>query len=272
MPRDARKQSETGYMHLIVRGIGKQVLFEERLDYLYYISLLKRYSIETNVKICAFCLMENHVHLLVFDKQNITSLFMKKVGVSYSYYFNKKYERSGHLFQDRYKSEPIESESYLLTVFRYILNNPAKAGICPAAEYKWSSYKSYGYPYSFVHTRIFQKILGTWDEYAAYIAEKNDDLCMEFDDHKYSNNRDDEWAMNIIRRELGITSGTMLQQMDMENRNDALRRLKNTGISLRQIERLTGINRNVIYRVWQGNRGGFSPYYLPVTNTVRFTL
>ncbi len=86
MPRQPRQHSESGYLHLIVRGIGKQLLFEEREDSHFFLSLLRRYSAETSVSVLAYCLMENHVHLLVRDEQGQTPLLMKKLGVSYSSY------------------------------------------------------------------------------------------------------------------------------------------------------------------------------------------
>ena len=67
MPRKARQISITGYSHVIVRGIGKQILFEENKDYGYYVSLIRKYAKETGVSVCAYCLMENHVHLLLYD-------------------------------------------------------------------------------------------------------------------------------------------------------------------------------------------------------------
>ena len=83
--------------------------------------------------------MENHVHLLIRDPDGSCPVFMKKMGVGYVRYYNGKYERIGHLFQDRYKSEIITDDAYLLSAFRYILNNPEKAGICRAESYPWSS-------------------------------------------------------------------------------------------------------------------------------------
>ena len=245
MARTARKISELGYYHLVVRGIGRQILFEEQSDYLHYLSLLKRFSKEVSVTICAYCLMENHVHLLAYDPGQNIPLLMKKLGVSYSAYFNKKYERTGHLFQDRYLSEPIESEAYLLTVFRYILNNPQKAGICLASEYPWSSYEKYGLEGSFVDTSIFQEMFGSRESYAEYISAGPDD------NEDYENSRqkiDDERAKALIRKELGVESGADIRSFDWEQRNGALRLLKEKGLSVRQIERLTGINRNTIQR------------------------
>ena len=120
MPRMARTMSVSGYMHVVVRGIGKQILFEETKDYEHYLERLERYSLETGVKVCAYCLMGNHVHILLHGELASIALLMKKLGVSYSGYYNRKYDRSGHLFQDRYRSEPVNDERYLLTVFRYM--------------------------------------------------------------------------------------------------------------------------------------------------------
>ena len=242
MPRQARRMSESGYMHLIVRGIGKQTLFEEASDYRYFLSRLERYSLETSVRICAYCLMENHVHLLARDDNKNTPLFMKKLGISYSGYYNKKYDRQGHLFQDRYLSEPIENEAYLLTAFRYILNNPVEAGICPAAEYEWSSYRLYGNADTFVDTTLLFELIGDGERYKAFIAAENDDHCLEY----HGLRRDDQWARDVIQKCLGEANGIALQGYERAKRDDALKRLKEQGLSIRQIERLTGINRGVI--------------------------
>ena len=137
----------------------------------------------------------------------------------------------------------IESEDYLLTVFRYILNNPRKANICTAAEYPWSSYDRYGYSNSFVDTSVFQELIGSREEYEAFIAAKYED-CPELEGIV----RDDEWAKSVIRESLHIENGTVLQGYDWEKRNEALRLLKDKGLTIRQIERLTGINRNAIHR------------------------
>ena len=244
MPRRARKKSISGYFHVIVRGVGKQILFECNGDYSFFISLLRKYSKETEVKICAYCLMENHVHMIVCDDNGALPLFMKKIGICYAGYYNKKYERSGHLFQDRYMSEPIETKEYLLTVFRYVLNNPKSAGICPASEYRWSSYHKYGDIETFVDTEVFYKWIGGWEKYASYINENNSDQCMEY----YSPNSD-EWAKDVLTTKLGVRSGTVLKEYTKDERDDALRTLKMEGLTIRQIERLTGIGRGIIQRV-----------------------
>jgi hypothetical protein len=168
---------------------------------------------------------------------------MKKIGVSYSGYYNKKYERVGHLFQDRYISEPIETEKYLLTVFRYILQNPQKAGICHAADYRWSSYRLYDNSPKFIDLSLIKTLIGDSTHYERFIADINADECMEYD-----TKHDDEWAKAVIKDCLKISTGTALQSYGAKERNAALLKLKEYGLSIRQIERLTGINRNIVQR------------------------
>ena len=244
MARQARQLSESGYLHVIVRGIGKQILFEDSEDYRFFLSRLEQFSGETEVKVCAYCLMENHVHLLVFDGNGNSSLLMKKLGVSYASHYNRKYKRIGHLFQDRYLSEAVTDDAQLLMVFRYILNNPYKAGICPASEYPWSSYASYDDPASFVDTSVVRDLIGDADRYGVFISSENEDVCLEYEKPK----KDDAWAKAVIRNCLDVRSGTALQKYDRATRDAALRKLKDNGLSIRQIERLTGINRGIIQK------------------------
>ena len=174
----------------------------------------------------------------------IISLFMKRLAGNYAIWFNKKYQRSGHLFEGRYVCVPVESEDRLCTVFRYILNNTQKAHICAAHDYPWSSYTSYGNPVSFVDTSEMEKLLGSFEKYAAYIAAKYEDE----DPYDPVCQRDDEWAASVIRKTLG-TNGGNIRAFDFKTRNSAIQMLKEKGLSVRQIERLTGISKSVIQRV-----------------------
>lgn len=244
MARRARSMSESGYMHIIVRGIGKQILFEDMQDFRHYLNRLERFCLETEVKTCAYCLMENHVHLLVHGESTSTILLMKKLGISYSEYYNKKYDRVGHLYQNRYKSEKIETERSLLAVFRYILQNPEKAAICKSSEYRWSSYNLYDNVPEFMDISLIKSLLGDDKHYKKFIASESDEQFMDYESIKH----DDEWAKNVLKKCLGIASGTVLQNYSRIDRDAALSKLKERGLSTRQIERLTGINRNIIQR------------------------
>lgn len=244
MPRMARTKSITGYMHIIVRGIGRQILFEETRDYERYLDKLEQYCLETDVKVCAYCLMENHVHLLVNGELASIILLMKKLGVSYSGYYNRKYDRIGHLFQDRYRSEPVEKKRYLLTVFRYILQNPQKAAICAASDYPWSSYRCYEEPPDFMDLSVIRGLLGDRRQFERFINSESQDSCLEYAEIKH----DDEWAKQELINCLGIPEGMKLQSAGKKERTEALIKLKKCGLTIRQIERLTGIGRNIVQK------------------------
>ncbi len=244
MPRQARQRSSFGYLHVIERSIGAQALFKEEEDYRFYLSILERYAKESQVTIAAYCLMENHVHLLVRDRGDGTSLLMKKIGISYAAYFNRKYEHTGHLFYGRFLSEPVGTAVYLLTVFRYILNNPVEAEISAAEDYPWSSYHLYAAADSFVDTSDIQEMIGGgYEEFVRFMSIAVHENCMD-----YENRRNDRWARKQIKRLLETDNGASIKEMDRQSRTEALQILKEEGMSVRQIERLTGINRNTVQR------------------------
>ena len=242
MPRQARATGE--YMHIIVRGNGKQILFEDTTDREKYLYLLKKYAEETEISILAYCLMENHVHLLIQDPDRKCSVFMKKIDLSYARYYNGKYERIGHLFQDRYRSEIVTNDVYLLSAFRYILNNPEKAGICRAESYPWSSYREYNTEKGLSDPAILRKMIGGEAQFRAFMRQQDDVEHLDTQTRR----RDDEWALGVIKKTLNIASGTQLQQFRKEQRDNALALLKEKGLTVRQLERLTGINRGVIQK------------------------
>ena len=163
---------------------------------------------------------------------------MKYLNQKYARYFNEKYKRTGHLFEERFCSIPIESEAYMLTVFRYVLNNPRKANICPPQAYPWSSYNRYGHADSFVDTSIFENLIDSKAEYEAFLAE-NDEDRPELE----NNFLGDEWAKTVIRQCLHVESGVELLSMDGTARDEAIRLLKKKGLTIHQIQRLTGISR-----------------------------
>ena len=246
MPRTARKIGNSGFYHIVARGIGKQIIFEEENDYLLFLGLLKKYLKEEDAVLQAYCLMDNHFHLLLKIDSGMDRL-MKKISTAYVFYFNNKYERVGHLFQDRYRSIPVEDDSSLLSVVRYIHNNPAKAGICPADRYRWSSWSAYTGSSGLVSTDLVLSLLGGPDGFQSFSRQEDGDdtAHLEISDNKRVSDRK---ARAIISDRLHLTSGTQLQGLDRAGRDSALRKLKEAGLSVRQIERLTGINRGVVLK------------------------
>ena len=245
MPRTARIKSDSGIYHVILRGIGQQNIFEEDRDKERFIETLKRYKNEMNFEVHAYCLMDNHVHLLIKDRKDELERIMKRIAGSYAYYFNWKYGRKGHLFGDRFKSEPVQNENYYLTVLRYIHKNPDKAGILPIEKYKWSSYTEYLKSPDLIDTEFAMKLFGNKTIYIQFHLDGDKDCCMEIND---TIRLTDDMAKDIIKNIANANNMTQILQYDNEKRDKILKQLKENGLSIRQISRITGINRSVVLK------------------------
>ena len=128
MPRRLRIES-LGYHHIYNRGVAKSNVFEDEKDKAKFIELLASLAREYKFNIHAFCLMDNHYHILVQNTRENLSSGMRQLNAQYASYFNRRHDRVGHLWQDRFKSWYVLDEMYLFTLFKYIENNPVKAGI-----------------------------------------------------------------------------------------------------------------------------------------------
>ena len=119
MPRMERIKSKTKVYHVVDRGINKQNIFLDQQDLKKYREEVKKTKEKYNYEILAYAFMNNHVHFVIYDKNDNMSTAIQSLNVRYSIYFNKKYDRIGHLFENRFKSRVIENEKYLRTVSVY---------------------------------------------------------------------------------------------------------------------------------------------------------
>ena len=136
MARTARTHSDSGVYHVILRGVNKQQIFECTEDYQRFLNILRTLTVQEqdesghrskpNCVVYAYCLMGNHVHHLIKESSETLAQIMKRISSSYVYYYNHKYGRIGHLFQERFKSQPVGDWDYFLTLLRYIHQNPLK--------------------------------------------------------------------------------------------------------------------------------------------------
>lgn len=143
MARVPRSFYKTSYFHILVQGINKSFIFNTKEDMERYLYFILKYKRDYSINVVAYCIMNNHTHLLL-ETSSIKELsaFMHRINTSYAVYYNKKHERVGYVFRDRYKSEGIYSEEYLYNCIHYIHNNPVKAKMCDKPEdYKFSSCK-----------------------------------------------------------------------------------------------------------------------------------
>jgi len=146
MARKKREWYENACYHITCRGNHRSDLFREDEDfatYLEIVSLTLKYFYETPYYLATYCLMTNHVHLLVKTSSKPLGSFMKRINMLYAMYFNKKYNYLGHLFQDRFFAELITDDPQLLETSRYIHLNPVRAHMVSLPQdYDWSSYKT----------------------------------------------------------------------------------------------------------------------------------
>lgn len=250
MPRKARKKSRSGIYHIIMRGINKQTIFEDDEDKHRFLDTIKKYKKICEFELYSYCLMDNHVHLLVKETKETISKTIMRISSSYVIWYNFKYERCGHLFQERYKSEVVEDGIYFLTVLRYIHQNPVKAGLAKTVwDSKWTSIREY---VQRVHIVDIDRVLNIFSSerkvalkrFELFMQEHNDDRCLE-----YEVRRLDSEVRNYLRS-LGIPNSSMLQQMDRETRDRIVAKLKELdGVTLRQLSRITGISKSVIGRI-----------------------
>ena len=145
MPKRFTNQTEATFFHVLVQGINKEYIFNSFKEMKEYKKLIFLLSQKYNVKIIAYCIMNNHVHMLInTPKVESLSLFMHRVNTIYAKYYNCNHNRVGYVFRNRFKSEEICTHEYLLNCINYIHKNPVKAGLCAKEEdYVFSSYKDF---------------------------------------------------------------------------------------------------------------------------------
>ena len=244
MPRQARRKSESGIYHIMLRGINQQQIFEDEEDGFCFLETLSKYKEQCGYEIYAYCLMGNHIHILLKEgKENLT-LVLKRIAGSYVYWYNWKYRRCGHLFQDRFKSESVEDDAYFLTVIRYIHQNPIKAGICKNIDgYKFSSYNEYINKPNLVNVDFCLGIIDK-EQFIEFNNEFNDDICLDIRDNDFR--LTDDEALKIIWKICKCKSVSDFQKLDKIKRNYYIEKLYKHGLSIRQISRLTGLSRKIV--------------------------
>lgn len=145
MPRVSRKSLKSNYFHIITQGIEKRYIFEKENHKKTYKKLLLEKLELYDLSILAYCIMDNHAHILIHTKEIETlSKYMQSVNTSFAIYYNKSNKRVGYVFGNRFKSEEIKTLSHLHRTFIYIHLNPVAAGMCQYPyQYFYSSYNDY---------------------------------------------------------------------------------------------------------------------------------
>lgn len=251
MARQRRLNSNTGIYHVIARGNNKIDIFYDDEDRGRFMSTLKRYAKELSIRIYAYCLMTNHVHMVVNHGTDLTnlSMFMKKVLGSYVSYFNRKYERFGSLFQSRFISMPVEDMCYLRTLICYVHNNPASAGLSAAETYPWSSYKEYfGEPVFTLPEEIIAQFNGRetfFDFSQRYFAEKSNYNVLALEPYIKSAEREKSYisCISLILQNDNLQDWSMLGDCERQSK---IRQIFACGVPISAIMRITGLPDKVL--------------------------
>lgn len=252
MPRKAREKSSTGIYHVMLRGINQQQIFADDEDYKNMLQIIREYKESTGIDLYAYCLMGNHIHLLIKENEIGIDQFIKRVGTKFVYWYNLKYKRTGHLFQDRFKSEAVENDEYFITVIRYIHQNPKKAGIVRnIADYPYSSYKEYIDAVKTGSTDLVDSefVFGVipQEKFAEVNEAETNEVCLDIDITAHIRVTDQQ-ALGIIQKITKCKNATEFQMIDPQKQQICIKKLHEKGLSVRQISRLCGVSKGYVER------------------------
>jgi len=256
MARQARGISNTGYYHVIMRGNNKDYIFNNSKDKAYYMEVLLKLQEEGLINLAAWCLMDNHVHLAIkADSDNMTTA-MKRLNVKYAMMYHREHQTVGHVFQDRFKSEPIESDEYLMMVIRYIHQNPVKSKKVNKLEaYKWSSYNNYVKGHmneSMTYVMgLFYNSISAFQEFHQQEDER-EYLEIKEDQIKFK----EEKAHRIITKHCNKKG--ILYDKEIKKNREMMKEIisdlvENSGLSLRSIAKMTNISYSTV-QSYKGNK------------------
>lgn len=251
MPRKARKNMNSNYFHVIVQGMNKEAIFNKELYIRKYLKELKLKSQEyDNIKILAYCMMNNHAHFLIFTKEiESLSKFMQRINSSYSNFYNKINNRAGFVFRDRYYTQEILDQRQLYTCLRYIHNNPVKANIIKGAkEYKYSSYTEFLYGAKIISKEAFEILFGKNNNYVELFLliherdDNNEENIIDVKDESFDEFiRYFENKYNIKLCEIKDNRGILEQFVKMSR--------DRTEVKIEELAKVIGVSKSVIGRI-----------------------
>lgn len=270
MPRTKRETSSLGIYHVMLRGINKQDIFFREDDFVRMMTILREVHFlkeKTTGKILssdqctiyAYCILNNHLHLLIHEGTLPLPDIMKKIEVSYAVYYNKKYQRDGHLFQGRFRSEPINDDDYFHTAFRYIARNPVKAQeSATAEEYPYSSWNEYvGHDSNIIKVIKPDAIQYVIDKFLLsdlkdWINQDNDDKCLDIDN---CSTLSDVEAWSVLSNICGLDNPESFRALDPQTQIYNLLKAIDNGVNVAQAARLGIVSRHQLMQAVKRKRG-----------------
>lgn len=244
MPRHARKDLVSKFVHIMAQGINKEYIFQEGPCKQKYLKLLQKTKNDYNIDIISYCIMDNHVHIVAYYQEiDELSTYMKRINTTYAKWYNNQKKRVGYVFRDRYKTEQILDLHHLYSCIIYVHNNPVKAKIVDRPElYKYSSYKDYLSDSYILNSKILQILNLNLEDFKTIFIKSKDLDIYNFRGispqkviNKYLKDNNIESINDIISK---------------KHTNELINLLKDKSqISYDEISELLGISRKTLYRV-----------------------
>lgn len=248
MPRCARSKSSTGMYHCILRGVDKQDIFLDSQDKRKFIKEIKNTKEKYKYDLYAYCLMDNHVHMIIKENENELSKLVHSLTTRYSAYINKKYDRTGHLFENRYFSKPVETEHYLLTLQRYIHQNPPNM-----QRYYWSSYREYVGKEEITDTKFILSMYGNSKNDAIknfknFTCLKKDKISIrDYKDYEITKIISDYEASKLIRQILQVDNLLDIKKYNSKIKKEYIKKIFSIeGTKVTQLSRILGIDKKTL--------------------------
>ena len=246
MPHQARKKSESGFYHVVPKGIADQLVFQDDADRKLYLELLAEAKEEHHLLLHAYVLMSNHTHLLIEDPKNELADAMKFVHERYAMHYAEKIGRTGGIFRKPYWSEPVDTDNHLICAVRYIHANPAAAGICAASAYDYSSAKDYLGREGITDTQMVLEMLGGREGFIDW-SQAAKSTFHAFPGSRLTGHLSDSEATTICQAILQ-RSNTSLAGVPSAERVEMVKLLYERGLGVSQIARATGLGRRTVQR------------------------
>ena len=259
MTRQRREISNSKVYHVIVKGIDDQDIFYDDQDRRYFLKQILNLKKEINYDVYSYCLMTNHIHMVIKSEAEVLSKIMQSLMIRYVYYFNSKYERSGPLVQNRFKSKCVENQKYFLEVCRYIHRNPEKAGMAKTQNYKWSSYQEYLGKEKIINKKVllhyFNNDINEFVKYTTNLTLEDIENLYDYAEYEIRNRLLDEEVSQIIMKEFKICDikdvAIFFKNKSKEELEKDLKVIKNIkGTNKSQVARILRINRKFVCDVW----------------------
>ena len=243
----------TGFYHVCARGTGKQDIFETDDDRWEFLELMRDCCRDAQVTIVAWCLMDDHVDLVLLDYEDMMSAAMQRLLLTYARRFNKRAGRAGCLFRERFERRSLDTDWQVMEAIRSVHANPQEAGIALVECYPWSSFAEYLRAYDNDMTRGFSdpscvlELFGSAEGFIAYSLSTPDGSEPALCDMKET-----EWEHHAFADKLAKRLGVPLNELKTvapSRRDRIIFALHDGGYTVREVERYTGISKSTVSRI-----------------------